>query len=78
MIITKQQAIAQALKLHEESSARIGLVELIQRIYKSNHEIHLDHLCFMMHFLASNLDPELESPVSFYILCLRLGNLENV
>lgn len=77
MIITKQCAIANALKLKEPSTTRITLVDLIQRVYKKNQELDLDHLCFMLHFFASNLEPDLEVPVSFYILCLRIGTLEN-
>jgi hypothetical protein len=53
------------------------LVDLVQKIYKKNQELDLDHLCFMLHFLGKNLDNELEDPISFYILCLRLGTLES-
>lgn len=78
MIITKHRAIATALKIHEPTQTRICLVDLIQKVYKNNQELDLDHLCFMLYFLASNLDSELEAPIGFYILCLRLGDLEKV
>jgi hypothetical protein len=77
MIITRHHAIAQALKLQQSSTDKISLVDLVQKIYKKNQELDLDHLCFMLHFLGKNLDNELEDPISFYILCLRLGTLES-
>lgn len=76
MIITKQHAIAEALKIQEPTHTRISLIDLIQKAYKSNQELDLDHLCFTLHFLGNNLDSDLEAPISFYILCLRLACLE--
>jgi hypothetical protein len=76
MVVTKHTAITQLLKLNHPSETRLALLKLIQRAYQKNVELELDHLCYIMHFFASNLDADLETPIQFYILCLRLDKLE--